>query len=97
MDNFVEYCKKREGDLVGSQLDNEDLIDYERMQEYWTDYVKLFIPFVSCSLSEKENYFLHKTLIDKRLEKDDDGRYKIIQNPEEEKMLVSITEKLIYA
>ena len=59
MDNFVEYCKKREGDLVGSQLDNEDLIDYERMQEYWTDYVKLFIPVVSDMLPDEIDGFLN--------------------------------------
>lgn len=41
--NFVEYCKKREGDLVNGKLDNDDLICFEDMQKYWDDYVKLFI------------------------------------------------------
>lgn len=49
IEDFTEYCKKREGDLVGSKLDNEDLIDYERMKEYWKDYVKLFLPDVVSS------------------------------------------------
>tara|TARA_R110002153_G_C13003359_1_gene465380 strand:+ start:253 stop:549 length:297 start_codon:yes stop_codon:yes gene_type:complete len=52
MKDFTEYCKKREGDLVGSQLDNEDLIDYETIQKYWKDYVKLFLPVVTCSAEE---------------------------------------------
>lgn len=46
IENFVEYCKKREGDLVNGKLDNDDLICFEDMHKYWNDYVKLFIPRV---------------------------------------------------
>lgn len=52
--NFVEYCKKREGDLVNGKLDNDDLICFEDMQKYWDDYVKLFIPRVSNSYSKND-------------------------------------------
>ena len=57
IENFVEYCKKREGDLVNGKLDNDDLICFEDMQKYWEDYVKLFIPVVTCSANEAITLF----------------------------------------
>ena len=49
MKSFVEYCKKREGGLMGTQLDGEDLICFDDMQKYWDEYVKLHIPVVGSS------------------------------------------------
>ena len=38
--NFCEYCILQESMLVGSALDNEDLITFEQVHEYWNKYIK---------------------------------------------------------
>jgi len=46
MENFIDYVKQRETEFTKMPQAENDLIAYETLREYWTDYVKLILPVV---------------------------------------------------
>ena len=48
------------------------------------------------SLNVDEKTFLYEILMEKKLKKDDDGKYKILEDLGKDRMLDNITRKLLF-